>query len=255
MDRLQGVISRELDALAPYEGHESADWDDVLNRAGVALVLRKMPSRGARIRVRRRQIAIVIASLLVLATIPSLAFSSQIRDVLGLDEPARPVLAEATLLVEEPVGDGRIARVYSAPSEAGGECWFVAYVPEGSAVRPRRQNGAASCTVGSASRDVPPPDVPILWSASIQPRPSGDRKWIPPTIDGWINPNLEANEVYLEWSGASLPFAFSNHHFLLVDERLYNLPIERAPYSIVAYDANDREVARVTLPTEALRPG
>jgi hypothetical protein len=185
---------------------------------------------------------------MLLAALPSLALSSEVRRVFGLQDPPEPLVAQARLLVEAPIGDGRMARVYEAPSSTGGHCWFTAYLAGGSTVRPETPDGGASCTVGPNSHQPPGSEPPILWSISVQPKArSTNARWTPPVIDGWVNPDLRATKVVLEWATGSRESAFANDHFVLVESTLGAPPAENLPYSIVAYDAHGREVARATI--------
>jgi hypothetical protein len=244
-------IRTELNTLAPYEEHEAVDWEDVLRRSFPAST---WPGRVSETHVRhmRRRVALAVAAVTLLAALPSLALSSDVRRVIGLQDPPEPVVAEARLLVEAPIDDRRMARVYEAPSSTGGHCWFTAYLPAGSTARPETPDGGVSCTAGPDPESSGPP---ILWSLSIQPKPpSTNASWTPPVIDGWINPNLHATKVVLEWSTGSRAFVFANDHFVLVEARLAQPPAE-SPYSIVAYDAEGDEVAHATIRRVLESPG
>jgi hypothetical protein len=239
-------IRGELDSLAPYEGREAADWNDVLRRSFPANTWHGRVS-ATRVRHRRRRVTLGLAAVMLLAALPSLALSSEVRQVIGLED-SEPVVAQARLLVEAPIGDGRMARVFDAPSSTGGYCWFTAYSSAESTVSPTAPDGGASCTAGATSGQRRGSEPPILWSVSVQPKPrSTNARWTPPVIDGRVNPGLHAAKVVLEWTGGSREFSFANNHFVLVESRLYEPPAEDLPYLIVAYNADGREVARAAI--------
>ena len=252
---VEELIRRELETLAPREDRGLADWSDVRRRAGIPISEPATdPSRQSQ-RSRRRLVAAVVVVVLLTAAVavPSLALSSHLRDLLGLaDTRPRPVFAKARLLVEVPADRGEVARLYEAPSSVGGRCWFVDRVPRGSPVPTTDADAGSRCQLGQ-SATPPARDAPMTWSIGMQPKTRNNlRGWRAPILDGWVNPELDATRVVLEWDGGSVELPFRNDHFLFISESLYEPPEANLPYELVAYDAVGAEVARVRIFKTAL---
>jgi hypothetical protein len=186
--------------------------------------------------------------------VPSLALSSDLRDLLWLsDVHPKPVFAQARLLVEAPADRGEVARLYEAPSSIGGTCRFVDRAPAGSPVRTSDDDGGGMCQIGQPAQP-PASDAPMSWSIGMQPKtPDNVRGWRAPMLDGWVNPDLGATRIALEWTGGSVELPFANDHFLFVSESLYEPPESNFPYELVAYDASGAEVGRTRIFKTALR--
>jgi hypothetical protein len=250
---VEEVIRLELEALAPREDGDRADWLEVRRRAGLPI-----PDSGSGSH-RWRRGALVFSLLVLLAAavaVPSLGLGSDLRELLGLrNPPPRPVFDQARLLVEAPAGNGEVARLYEAPASTGGTCWFVDRVPTGSPARTADSDSGGMCRIGE-SATPPDPQIPITWSVGMQPKTRNNaRGWRAPILDGWVNPELRATRVALEWRGGSVELPFANDHFLLVSESLYEPARKNLPYELVAYDGAGAEVARTRIFKSALYVG
>ena len=224
------VIERELEELAPPDPHALGEWKDVRERAGFT------PKR-------RWHLGVVAVALAAAVAVPSIAFSSAVRKLLGFEEP-RAVLAQAKLLVEAPAAHGLVARVYEAPAKDGGRCLFADIVAADAPVVPERMGGGW-CQIGAPVRppteDAPP--IQMMMSHAPTTR-DNERTWQPPLLSGRVDPALGAERVVLEWNGGSQDLAFANDHFVVVTNVLYEPPESSLPIAVVAYDGGGTEVAR-----------
>jgi hypothetical protein len=251
---VEELIRRELELLAPREDAGGADWHEVRRRAGIPIPDSGTISPRQPHRVRRGALVFSLVVLLAAAVaVPSLGLGSDLRDLLGLSNaPPKPLFDKARLLVEAPADKGEMARLYEAPSSAGGTCWFVDRVPIGSPAPTVDSDGGGMCQVGDSAT---PPDreVPITWSVGMQPKTRNNTQgWRAPILDGWVNPELGATRVVLKWTGGSVELPFANDHFLFVSESLYEPAGKNLPYELIAYDAAGAEVARTRIFKTAL---
>ena len=230
---VEPIVRNELNRIYP-EPDVEPDWDGALVAAGLG-----QPRRIARLWRQRNVRLVALAVLGLLATVvPAVALSATVREFLGLS----PVLAEARLVLEVPAGEGLVARLYTSPSEHGGECKFVDVAPAGSPPQVTRM-GAGGCG----------PPVQALWDgAPITTHMSIGRGTPPAFIDGTVRPELGVARVELKWSTGSEPLAYKDGFFLGVTDMIYNPPAERLPFFVVAYDDGGREVARFKIPSDWL---
>jgi hypothetical protein len=253
---VEDLIRQELELLSPREDVSRVGWPDVCRRAG----MRVPPATNVQQQSSRRKRRLMVLALVTIAAaavaVPSLALNSDLRDLLGFaGAPPEPVFAEARLLVEAPADRGEVARLYEAPSSAGGTCWFVDRVPAGSPVHTSDDDAGGMCQIGQRGQP-PASNVPMSWSIGMQPKtPNNVAGWRAPVLDGWVNPELGATRIALEWTGGSVELPFANDHFLFVSELLYDPPDANFPYELVAYDASGAEVGRTRIVKTALRVG
>jgi hypothetical protein len=198
---------------------------------------------------RRLVVAAVVIALAAIAG-PALAFSDGVRSFLGLQsQPA--VLEESRLLVSASVAEGTVARLWESPSRSGGECSFVTFGPPGNVERPSEMGGGV-CSEAQFSR--PDRSMPVSVGVTKRPlRPAGAAEWVPPVVNGYVDPNLGATRVEMRWTGGSKELAYANGHFIGAVEALYQAPAELLPIRVIAYDAEGREVHRTDLNAASFR--
>ncbi len=251
---VEDALRQELELLSPPDDGSGVAWPEICRRASTSTrpmaTVQQQPPR------RRRGLAVFAIAVIVAAAVavPSLALSSDLRDLLGLsDAHHEPLFAQARLLVEAPADRGEVARLYEAPSSLGGICWFVDRTPAGSPVRSSDNDGGGMCQIGQAAQP-PASDAPMTWNIGRQPKtPNNARGWRAPILDGWVNPDLGATRIALEWTGGSIELPFANSHFLYVSESLYDPPASNFPYELVAYDSSGAAVGRPRILKTALR--
>jgi hypothetical protein len=201
-----------------------------------------------------RAFGLTAAVALVIAA-PALAFSSNARTLVGLARP-KPVVAQATLLLSAPVGNGYWAHAWTAPSSAGGQCDFLTTDHRPVVHRPSEVNGGGMCSAstGGESSVQAGQDSPLVVGLSISRRLKGDpAKWVPPIVSGAVLPSLKAARVTVVWKRGSLPLRLKDNSFLGGSPLLYMPPFEQFPFTVVAYDADGRRVAEKRLESPALR--
>ena len=195
------------------------------------------------------------AAVALAVAAPTLAVSSDVRALVGTVRP-KPVVAQATLLLSAPVGNGFWAHAWTAPSSTGGQCDFLTTDHRPAVQRPPRVNGGRVCSAstGGARLVQARPGVPLAVGLSIGRRLKGDpAKWVPPIVSGAVLPGLKAARVAVVWKGGSLPLRLKGNSFLGGSPVLYMPPFERFPFTVVAYDAGGRRVAEKRLESPALR--
>jgi hypothetical protein len=249
---VEDLIRQELDLLSPPDDGAGVSWSEICRRAGTSIRAASVQQQSSR-RTRRLVVFAVVILVAAAVTVPSLALSLELRDLLGLsDAHPEPVFSQARLLVEAPADRGEVARLYEAPASGGGTCWFVDRAPAGSPVHTNDDDGGGMCQIGQPA--TPAAAAPLSWSIGRQPKtPDNVRGWRAPILDGWVNPDLGATRIALEWNGGSLELPFANDHFLFVSESLHDPPESNFPYELVAYDAAGAEVARTRIVKSALR--
>ena len=216
--------------------------------------------RGVRRRKVQREWAVVravgvTAAVALVVAAPTLAFSSNVRALVGLARP-EPVVAQATLLLSAPVGNGFWAHAWTAPSSTGGQCDFLTTDHRPLVHRPPQVNGGGMCSA-SISRErltQARPDYPLVVGLTMSRRLKGDpAKWVPPIVSGAVVPSLKATRVAVVWNGGSLPLRLKGNYFLGGSPLLYLPQFERFPFRVVAYNAEGRAVAAKRLESPALR--
>jgi hypothetical protein len=195
------------------------------------------------------------AAVALVVGAPALAFSSDVRMLVGLAGP-NPVVAQATLLLSAPVGNGFWASAWTAPSSTGGRCDFLTTDHRPVVDRPAQVNGGSICSASTGGERLVParPDHPLVVGLSITRRLKGDpAKWVPPIVSGAVLPSLKAARVAVVWKGGSLPLRLKDNSFLGGSPLLYMPRFERFPFTVVAYNAEGRAVAAKRLESPALR--
>jgi hypothetical protein len=252
---VEAAIRAELDRLAPPERHASADWSSVRARAKAGAPRRRRWSR------RRVAIAAPVLAAALLAS--AFTFSAGARSLIGLGTRPGPVLAESRLLVSGSIGNGLFAEVWAGPATSGGTCTFVDFsrspVPPAHA---STTDGGSVCLSRPAARagliadgpwTVATAAFPFTVSLSITRRPPGKTpNWVPPYVNGAVYAGLHAVRVRLEWKGGSEALALRGNRFVGGGPVLYKPPLGRLPFSVVAYDAAGRVVARHRLADPSL---
>jgi hypothetical protein len=201
-----------------------------------------------------RAFGLTAAVALVVAA-PTLAFSSNVRTLVGLARP-KPVIAQARLLLSAPVGNEFWAHAWTAPSSTGGQCDFLTTDHRPVARRPPQVNGGGICSANTRGERLvqAQQDYPLVVGLSISRRLNGDpAKWVPPIVSGAVFPGLKAERVAVVWKGGSLPLRLKDNSFLGGSPFFYMPPFERFPFTVVAYDADGRRVAEKRLESPALR--
>ena len=213
---------------------------------------------GVRRRKVQRERAVVRASGLTAAVVlvmaaPALAFSSNVRALVGVARP-KPVVAQARLLLSAPVGNGFWAHAWTAPSSTGGQCDFLSTDHRPVVRRPPLVNGGGMCSAGTGGERLVQADYPLVVGLSISRRLKGDpAKWVPPIVSGTVLPRLKTTRVAVVWKGGWLPLRLKDNSFLGGSPLLYMPPFERFPFTVVAYDADGRPVAEKRLESPILR--
>jgi hypothetical protein len=171
-----------------------------------------------------------------------LALSSEVRSLLGLEsQPA--VVEQARLAVSAPVAPGTEARLWTAPSKSGGDCSFVTFGPPTDLERPTRIGGG-----GCGSGGTPQPTTYSVSITKRPHRPAGAAGWVPPLVQGRLDPNLRATRVEIHWHGGSKNLSFANGHFIGSTSALYQAPQALLPIRLIAYDETGRKVFENVLP-------
>jgi len=212
------------------------------------------PGRSRRDWMLSRRLAVIAVVTLVVAP-PTLAFSSNVRTLVGLARP-KPIVAEATRLLSVPVGNGFWAHAWTAPSSTGGQCDFLTTDHRPVVHRPPKLNGGGMCSASTGGERLVQARSasPLVVGLSISRRLKGDPgKWVPPIVSGAVLPSLKATRVTVVWKGGSLPLRLKDNSFLGGSPLLYMPPFERFPFTVVAYDAQGRRVAEKRLESPALR--
>jgi hypothetical protein len=198
---------------------------------------------------------LVLGVGLALVLAPTLAFSSNVRTLVGLARP-EPAVAQATLLLSAPVGNGFWAHAWTAPSSTGGQCDFLTTDHRPLVRRPSQVNGGSMCSASTSEERLTQarPDHPLVVGLSMSRRLKGDpAKWVPPIVSGAVLPSLTAARVAVLWKGGSLPLRLKDDYFLGGSPLLYMPQFELFPFEVVAYDARGRAVAAKRLESPALR--
>src|SRR5437763_2014551 len=172
------LIAEELGRLAPAGESGLPDWRDVLARAGTKR--------------RARRLAPPLAIAAVAIAVPTVAFSSGVRGLLGLGHPA-PVLGSAVALVSAPVGNHFYGHLWRSPSTTGGTCVFTSFDHVATEPRvPRDWRGGGPGSVKENFKvSAASAAQPLAVSVSIQRR-LGHRlgDWVPPVVAGSVYPRL-----------------------------------------------------------------
>jgi hypothetical protein len=93
-------------------------------------------------------------------------------------------------------------------------------------------------------------------SVTIDNRPAAAEdldRWVPPLVDGYLDPAVGATTVEVRWNGGSKKLAYADGRFLGTVEELYNARAEMLPIQLVAYDAEGQEVHRGDIPAAWFR--
>jgi hypothetical protein len=247
MDARSDVLDR-IAATNPLP--DGARYDSATaDRLYVAIVAESRLPTSRRVS-RRWLIAATVVIAVAAIAAPALAFSDGVRSFLGLQsEPA--VLEEARLLVSAPVAEGTVARLWVSPSKIGGECSFVTFGPPGTVERPSEMGGGLC-----SDRPLAALDRSRGVTVTVSKRPlseAGARAWVPPVIEGYVDPSLGASRVEIRWTGGSKELAYANGYFIGAVEALYQAPAGLLPIRIIAYDADGREVDRRDVNAEWFR--
>lgn len=235
-------IRSELDSVR-IEFADRADWDDVLRRERGSID----PPYPSKRRSRGLRLALVISIIGTVAAAPAIALQSEIRGL--LDGPAKPVTEEARLVVAATIGTGSSVGLWVSPSTDDGRCWFISNITATGMPAPERGGGAC------AGRSLHADPSPIQVQFHRTKRPAGkSRSWLPPVLNGWVDPALKAVRVEVLSGASTLEASFAGSYFILVVPTLYDAEIAEKPVVVVAYDSENREVARFTLPDSWLKP-
>lgn len=197
---------------------------------------------------RRRLVAAAVALALAVIAAPALAFSDGVRSFLGWPPVPLAVLEESRLLVSAPVDEDTVARFWRSPSTRGGECFFVTYGPPGP-LEHAPEMGGGRC--GSAGGQFLPAGAPVTIHTGISKRGGAD--WVPPVVDGRVDPELDVARVEVRWTGGSKELAYADGYFIGAVEALYEVSAELLPIHFIAYDADGREVHRTELSADWFR--
>jgi hypothetical protein len=164
----------------------------------------------------------------------------------GVPPEMTPVLAKARLLITSPVGNGFFAHVWDSPSLRGGTCRFATLDHNAAAPKhPTFPNGGMSCSIGPPQ---PLPERltethPLRYSVSVATRHQTGNlaNWVPPFVYGEIvSSRLHAARIVVRWKGGSHRLVLRGRYFAGGSPALYS----HLPFTLVAYDAAGREVAR-----------
>jgi hypothetical protein len=227
MTDVEELLRDELEILAPADEVPAPDWAAV-RRAG-----RRLP--------RHRRLAVAVGLVLVAAFALTLTLSASARELLGLGGRPRPNYAQARLAVSAPIGGGQVARLWVAPSTAGGQCAFLTVAALGSVPRPTRMTGGGACTSGEQRFRGP------FWSFSHK----GKGRQALATIYGRVAV-ARAASVELRWRGGSQRLAFADGFFVGSAQALSDPPFSRLPFDLVVVDAAGRVASRSRIPTSLL---
>ena len=201
-----------------------------------------------------RRLAVTVVVTFVVAA-SALASSSNARTLAGLARP-KPVIAEATLLLSAPVGNGFWAHAWTAPSSTGAQCDFLTTDHRPVVRRPPQLNGGGMCSASTGGQRLVQarPDNPVVVALNISRRLKGEpAKWVPPIVSGVVLPSLRATRVAVVWKGGSLPLRLKHNSFLGGSPLLYMPTFNRFPFTVVAYDGEGQRVAERRLESPALR--
>jgi hypothetical protein len=87
-----------------------------------------------------------------------------------------------------------------------------------------------------------------MWlSASVSgfgTAPQGAAAGVPPIVEGYVDPNLDATRVEIQWNGGSKELAYANDYFLGGVRPLFDAPPKMSPIRVIAYDADGHAVAQ-----------
>jgi hypothetical protein len=239
------ALQKILERLSPEAEARAATPDWRIVRA------RLSAPRGTRH--HRWRLAFAAAAALAAICLPAIALSASVRGWLGLR--SQPVYEKARLVVWTPISGNRVARIWVAPSTDGGECEiltitpasFVVINPTTGAVHPAaasaRGNGGYVCTVGTRV----PPDA-FTWIES--PVTVGNSTAA--LLQGHIGPTYKATHVGVTWNGGEAKLRLAGGYFVGVVATMRNPEFRRLPYTVIAYDAQGRVVARRRIPTSFL---
>lgn len=228
MNDLDPLVADVLDRRYPVPG-VTPDWAGVLRHAGM------------RRRRRTRRLALAALAAVIAVVASGFTLSSSVRGLLGF---THPVLSEARLMVSAPLGDGRVARVWVAPSNENGRCVFVTTDPAGAArtTRPANADGGGACTIGPGAALHGSEPISVTISSAL----SGTG-----TLSGWVKPSIGAVAVELRWRGGRSQLTFRSHYFV-APFRQADPPFRHLPFHVVAVDRQGRVVGRLRLPTSWL---
>lgn len=165
-----------------------------------------------------------------------------------------PVLAESQLLVSAPVGNGFFAHSWVSPSSTGGRCAFTTadHDPMPEHATP---GGGSGCSIHGGTPVVSTSaELPLSLGFSISRRlEHGDPvRWVPPVVSGLLFPQLRAVRVEVRWRGGSHRLTLHDDAFIGGGPFLYMPQFREFPFTVVAYDAAGREVARKRLDSPSL---
>jgi hypothetical protein len=136
-------------------------------------------------------------------------------------------------MVSAPVAEGIVARLWQAPSKIGGVCAFVTLEPPGNVVAPPKEMGGGGCP-RMQTRDL---------NVSVEKRPPGTaRNWLPPLVQGYLDPVMGATRVEVRWSGGAKELVYANGYFVGAIEALYEASPEMVPIRLIAYDGEGHVV-------------
>jgi hypothetical protein len=233
------LIRGELERLSAAVEPAVPDWRDVVARAGST---RNLLPR-----------ALVVALVVALVIGPTLAFSADVRQLLGLSSAPQPVLAKAVLQVFAPAPHDQTVRLFVAPSDKGGTCEFTDIVPARSA--PRAVGGGGGACVGREAQLHPRDSVaPLTWAMSMGRKPTGPAlaTWVPVVFSGWVNPRLHATRVELVWRRGHVRLAFEHHYFVAAPGVVRDPAFADLPFDVVLYNHAGHAIAHQRIPESVL---
>lgn len=199
--------------------------------AAIVATPRRAPIRA---RPSRRAAVVAVAVAVLAVAAPAFAVSDGLRSIVGLGGSGHPaVLEQSRLMVTAPVAEGTVARLWESPSKIGGVCAFVTLAPPGDVVTPPKEIGGGGCPRMQTSS----------LNVTVEPRPPGTgSNWVPPLVQGYIDPVMGATRVEVRWSGGAKELAYANGYFVGAIEALYEPSPELRPIRLIAYDGENREV-------------
>ena len=228
MSDVEPLILDQLHRLSPLE-EIGGDWQAVVAHAA--------PHR----RRRRAAVAALTFALALAVVVPTLALSATLRNLVGLGEP-QPNYNDARLRLQVSLGEGYIARLWTAPSTQGGECEFTTYDPVNAPAKPKRITGGGFCSLPGSHLL---PKKQLYWSLGSS---LGDSF----VLTGAAGPDLHVSHVTLRWHGGSQTIATRDGYFLGAVAIVKNPPFKLLPFDLVAGNQTGRVVKEDRIPTSVL---
>jgi hypothetical protein len=182
------------------------------------------------------------SALLVLALLASAGTADAAKSPLPASFP-RLTLSRAQPLVSARAGNGFFVHVWTAPTRAGGRCYFDTIDHRVTAQRPLSwpTNGGFECsaTPVAAMVDRPFQHFRMSWRPLTKSRDPA--KWVPPYVQGEVTTAAKPARVVIEWSGGSHALTLHGRYFAGGSPAIY-AHIRRL--TIVAYDSAGHVLAR-----------